>query len=280
MKKKPLVSVIINCLNGAKYLDKAIRSVVDQNYKNWEIIFFDNNSTDQSCLLLKRYKDTRIKYFKWKKTHTLYKARNLEIKKSKGQLISFLDVDDWWVKSKLNKQVKFFLKDKSIDVIYSNVYLYYEKDKTKKIYIKKKLNEGKLTQKLINKFEIPILSTVIKRNIFDKIKFDTRFTIIGDFDFFVRLSLTKHIFAVQEPLAYYRVHDSNLSKKKIDLNINELETWLSEKKKEKKFNKINFSKLNNFIEVLKVQKNFIEKNVLKLILGVIRNFFKILSVKF
>ena len=280
MKKKPLVSVIINCLNGAKYLDKAIRSVVDQNYKNWEIIFFDNNSTDQSCLLLKRYKDTRIKYFKSKKTHTLYKARNLAIKKSKGQLISFLDVDDWWVKSKLNKQVKFFLKDKSIDVIYSNVYLYYEKDKTKKIYIKKKLNEGKLTQKLINKFEIPILSTVIKRNIFDKIKFDTRFTIIGDFDFFVRLSLTKHIFAVQEPLAYYRVHDSNLSKKKIDLNINELETWLSEKKKEKKFNKINFSKLNNFIEVLKVQKNFIEKNVLKLILGVIRNFFKILSVKF
>ena len=137
MQKKPLVSIIINCLNGSKYLDKAIKSALDQTYKNWEIIFFDNNSTDQSHSILKKYSEKRIKYFKSKITHTLYKARNLAIKKSKGDLIAFLDVDDWWTKDKLTKQVNFFLKNKAVEVIYSNVYLFDDKKK-KKIFYKKK----------------------------------------------------------------------------------------------------------------------------------------------
>ena len=132
MKKKPLVSVIINCFDGEKFLSKAIESVLDQNYKNWEIVFFDNNSTDNSSLILKNYKDKRIKYFKSKNKLSLYRARNLAIKKAKGTLISFLDVDDWWLKSKLNKQVKFFIKNKNISALYSNIYVCDEKKKLKK----------------------------------------------------------------------------------------------------------------------------------------------------
>ena len=132
MQKKPLVSIIMNCLNGSKYLNEAIKSVLDQTYKNWEIIFFDNNSTDQSRSILQKYNEKRIKYFKSKVTHTLYKARNLAIKKSKGDLIAFLDVDDWWTKNKLKKQVNFFLTNKAVDVIYSNVFLFNEKKKKKK----------------------------------------------------------------------------------------------------------------------------------------------------
>jgi glycosyltransferase involved in cell wall biosynthesis len=260
MQKKPLVSIIINCLNGEKYLDKAIKSVLVQNYQNWEIVFFDNNSIDKSYLILKKYKDRRIKYYKSKKTYPLYKARNLAIKKSKGELISFLDVDDWWIKSKLKKQVEVFLADQTVDVLYSNVYLFNDKKKTKKIFIKKKLSYGKITQKLIDKFEMPILSTLIKKNIFNQIKFDNRYTIIGDLDFFVRLSLIKNITAIQEPLAYYRIHDSNLTKKRIDLNIKELESWVSEKVKNKKFKSNNFSEIYNLIKLLRIKKNIIEGN--------------------
>ena len=64
MKNKPLISIIVNCLNGEKYLDEALKSVLNQSYKNWEIIFFDNNSTDTSYLILKKNKDKKIKYFK------------------------------------------------------------------------------------------------------------------------------------------------------------------------------------------------------------------------
>lgn len=280
MEKKPLVSIIINCLNGEKYLSKAIISILNQKYKNWEIIFFDNNSSDNSYLVLKKYKDKRIKYYRSKKTYTLYKARNLAIKKAKGELISFLDVDDWWVKDKLSKQVKVFLKNKNIDVIYSNIYLYHEKKKIKKIFIKGELNFGKFTQKLVNKFELPILSTLIKRKVFNQIKFDERYTIIGDLDFFVRLSLIKSFTAVQEPLAYYRIHESNLTKKRIDLNIKELQIWVSERVKDKKFNLINFSKIYLLIEILKIQKNIIEGNKLKVFLGILKRPIDVLKIKF
>jgi glycosyltransferase involved in cell wall biosynthesis len=280
MKKNPLVSIIINCHNGEKYLDKAIKSVLAQNYKYWEIVFFDNNSTDESSSVLKKYKDRRIKYFKSKKTYPLYKARNLAIAKSKGELISFLDVDDWWLKSKLNKQIQVFLNDHTVDVLYSNIYLYYEKKKTKKIYIKKQIANGKLTQKIIDKFEVPILSTIIKRNVFDRIKFDNRYTIIGDFDFFVRLSLIKNITAIQEPLAYYRIHDSNLTKKRIDLNIKELKNWLSEKVNNKSFKLINFSKVYSLIEILEIKQDITRGNKLSALTRIFKKYFDIFKLKF
>ena len=278
MQKKPLVSVIINCFNGQNFLSKAIESVLDQNYKNWEIVFFDNNSTDNSSLILKNYKDKRIKYFKSKNKLSLYRARNLAIKKAKGTLISFLDVDDWWLKSKLNKQVKFFIKNKNTSVLYSNIYVCDEKKNSKSIYIKKKNNNKNLTQKLVDKFEMPILSTMIKKNIFNQIKFDNRFTIIGDLDFFARLSLIENISFISEPLACYRIHSSNLTQKRIDLNIRELQDWIFEKRKNKNFQSIDFSKLNDSIEILKIQKNLIEGNNLRVLFGILKmplKFFKL-----
>ena len=146
-EEKPLVSVIMNCHNGEKYLNESIKSVLDQTYKNWEVIFFDNNSKDKSSVLLKKYKDKRIKYYKSTKFYNLYKARNLAIKKSKGELISFLDVDDWWIKNKIKKQVNIFLKNKNIDVIFSNLFLYYQKEKKKNNLYKKKSKQWKNNSK-------------------------------------------------------------------------------------------------------------------------------------
>ena len=57
---KPLISVIINCYNGEKYLRETIDSVLNQSYQNWEIVFWDNNSTDQSANILKSYKENRL----------------------------------------------------------------------------------------------------------------------------------------------------------------------------------------------------------------------------
>ena len=72
-KSKPLVSIIINCHNGEKYLNKSINSVLSQSYKNWEIIFWDNDSKDNSYKIIKNFKDKRIKYFYSNTYNTLYK---------------------------------------------------------------------------------------------------------------------------------------------------------------------------------------------------------------
>ena len=63
LKKKPLISVIINCFDGEKFLSKCIKSVLSQSYQNWEIIFFNNNSSDQSVKILNSFRDRRIKLF-------------------------------------------------------------------------------------------------------------------------------------------------------------------------------------------------------------------------
>ena len=124
-KKVPLVSIILNCYNSAKFLKKSINSVISQNYKNWELIIFDNCSSDNTkSEILKFKKNKKIKYFKSKKFCSLYNARNLAIKKTKGTLITFLDADDWWSKNKLKKQVKFLEKNKNYNIIYSNLFLF------------------------------------------------------------------------------------------------------------------------------------------------------------
>ena len=85
----PLISVVINCYNGEKYLLKSIKSILGQTYKNWEIIFWDNCSTDNSKKILKNFKDKRIKYFKSKIFTSLYAARNMAIKKPKENMLLF-----------------------------------------------------------------------------------------------------------------------------------------------------------------------------------------------
>ena len=79
MKKDPLVSVIMNCYNGDKYLNEAIRSVIDQTYKNWELIFWDNSSNKKCFYLLKKFNDNRIKYFFYKKKIDLYLRLSMHV---------------------------------------------------------------------------------------------------------------------------------------------------------------------------------------------------------
>ena len=108
-----LVSVIMNCHNGEKFLRQSINSLLSQSYKNWELIFFDNVSKDKSIKIAKGFNDKRIKIYKTLKYMKLYSARDAAIKKTKGKIICFLDTDDLWKKNKLKEQLKIFHKKKT-----------------------------------------------------------------------------------------------------------------------------------------------------------------------
>ena len=92
MKKKNLVSIIMNCHNGDKYLKEALNSVILQSYKRWELIFYDNNSTDKSAKILKSYRDKRIKYYKSNFVN-LGIARKKAFMLCTGDYVTFLDCD-------------------------------------------------------------------------------------------------------------------------------------------------------------------------------------------
>ena len=87
MNNKPIISIIMNCYNGEAFLNEAINSITKQTFENWELIFFDNNSKDNSEKIVKSFKDSRIKYFKSDRLLNLYDARNLAVNKTNGDYI-------------------------------------------------------------------------------------------------------------------------------------------------------------------------------------------------
>ena len=252
MSRNPLVSVIINCHNGESYIKKSIKSVLFQDYKNWEIIFWDNCSTDKSKNKLKEFKDKRIKYYHSSKFNTLYKSRNLAIKKAKGKYLSFLDVDDIWKKNKLTKQVRKLEKFKC-KFIYTNYFINNRLNKKQQIRTNKKLPEGFVTQKILNDYVVGINTVMIKKDIFKHYKFNENYNIIGDLDLFMKLSLKYKFLSIQKPLVIYNIHGKNLSIEKIKFYIRELTSWIEINEK-KIFKKFDLKNLKYFLFKLKLKK--------------------------
>tara|TARA_B100001094_G_C18028679_1_gene718929 strand:+ start:80 stop:979 length:900 start_codon:yes stop_codon:yes gene_type:complete len=229
--KKPLVSVIINCLNGSEFLIQALKSVKKQTYKNFEVIFWDNKSSDNSKKIFNSLKDKRFKYFLSNKRTTLYEARNLAIAKSKGEFISFIDTDDIWDKKKLELQMPLF-EDQEVGVVYSKLWVLNNLTGKKKLYIKGNLPSGNIFNELIKNYYVGIITTIVRKKALSKIKkFNKKFTHIGDFDLFLKISRFSKFAPVQKPLATWRTHEKNLTIIEKDKAIFELETWLKMNKK-------------------------------------------------
>ena len=262
--KYNLISVIVNCHNGEKFINRCIESILIQTYDNFEIIFLDNMSTDGTEEILKKISDKRIKYFKTEKFLKLYEARNLAISKAKGKYISFLDIDDSWEKDKLKLQLAKMIKTDS-DFSFTN---YWIKKKNKKYLFKKSLKITDIQDKILNDYPIGILTVLIKSNIFFKENyfFDNNYEIIGDFDFFFRISDKFKYCYLDMPLSTYYIHDENLSIKKLNVEIEEFNRWIHINKKIL-LNKKNQIIQNNYIRtcnyLLNQKKLYINSEELK-----------------
>jgi len=228
---RPLVSIIVNCFNGEKYLRDALQSVLKQTYKNWELIFWDNKSFDNSKKVFLEFLDDRFKYFISEKHTTLYEARNNAIKQSKGEVIALLDVDDWWIDNRrLEKQVDFF-KDEKVGLIHSNFYLFYQNTKEKKIFHKKIVKSGYITRDLFKEYNIGLSTALIRKTAYISASgFNNQYNIIGDFDLFMRLSQSWKFVFVNECLSCFRIHNENFSLLNTGMLIEELEKWISDVK--------------------------------------------------
>src|SRR4028118_1349040 len=113
----PQVSVIIPAYNGDRYIAQAVESVISQTYKNWEIIVVDDGSTDDTRQALQPYFD-RIRYV-YQENQGVAAARNRGIQESRGELIAFLDQDDFFLSDKLAGQVALFDAQPSLGIVNS-----------------------------------------------------------------------------------------------------------------------------------------------------------------
>ena len=128
----------------------------------------------------------------------------------------------------------------------------------KKTYMRYKLGSlpsGYIAQKLLNDYRVGFITTMMKKVLFKKYKFKQKYDIIWYFDFIINISLKYQVGCIQKPLAYYRLHDYNYSKK-IQIHINELSNWIFVNKNLMNRFSLSLSRVRRFILKLKI-KNFL-----------------------
>ena len=259
------VSVIVNFHNGEKYLKKCLDSIIEQNYKNIEIILWDNGSNDGSSNIIKTYRDDRIKYIFNKNKVSLYKARNQAIMYSSGEFIAFLDSDDWWEKDYLSSREIFF-SNPDFDFFYSNTNFFYEKLNKYKIYKNYDLPNGNIFNNLSKDYFLIISGVIFRRDIFKNFGlFNESYNIIGDFEFLMKISQFCKAHSSNIPMLNYRVHENNFSKLHSKMFYEEFKNWfnkniLEDKNKNYLNNIKNFSAKLSYLEIsnliLNEKKNF------------------------
>ena len=214
MANQPLVSILMNCYNGEPFLKEAIDSVYSQTYKNWEIIFWDNASADKTSDIATSY-DSRLNYYRSKKTTLLGEARVLASKKAKGKYLAFLDCDDLWVKDKLEKQIKIFAdNDPGLGFVYGKVEAIGEDgSKLKHIgNIDADLEHGNIFNSLAKGNFVTFSSAIVDREKFISCGgFPSHFKNSTDYWVFLRMAQKFPVGVVQDICCKYRVHGNNLS---------------------------------------------------------------------
>ena len=219
--KKPLVSIIMNCYNSDRFLREAIESVYSQTYSNWEIIFWDNASTDGSENIAKSY-DDRIKYYQASETTPLGEARNLALSKAFGEYLAFLDCDDLYLPDKLERQVA-IMRDNDYAMCYGSAIIIDKHGKQiKKTKVRNK--SGYLLNKLLLHYEISMQSVMIRRSTLKDgaLSFDKTLTYSPDYDLFMRVACTNSIGVIHDYISQYRISDNSLSKQSLGVVSTEL----------------------------------------------------------
>lgn len=249
----PKVSILMNCYNGEEYLEKAIKSVISQDYKNWELVFWDNLSNDNSAKIFKSFDDPRFKYHLAVRHTSLGEARALAYQNLAGDLIAILDTDDIWYQSKLRLQVKEFA-DPEVGLVISDTVFFDEKSKWP-LYGATKPPTGYVFESLLNNYFIS-LETVMMRASAVKaldIGFDKDFDNISDFDLIVRLSRHHKIALVPEILAGWRVHSNNATFRDEMKFVREKQFWLEKQ----------IASNPSFFGSKKLYVDFVNKNALR-----------------
>ena len=210
----PLVSIVMVNYNHEDFLKEAIDSVLQQTYKNWELIIVDDGSTDQSVDIIKGYDDERIKPVFLSENGHICQATNIGLKKVQGDLVARLDSDDIWRQDKLERQVDFFNKNPNSNVCFTKLDIIDENsniinDKMADLY--NLYNHRQKDQNNWLRFFFFIGNSLIQSTMIYRKKvleeigyFNLAYVQAHDLDFFIRLAKHYEFDFIEEPMCGYR----------------------------------------------------------------------------
>ena len=214
MNKKPLVSVVITCYNYAKYLKEAIDSVLNQAYKNIEIIVINDGSTDNSDEIARSY-GQKIQYF-YQENAGVIATRNKGIEKANGEFLVFLDADDRLGVRYIEEVVALAAKKKA-DIVYTDVRLFDQIDIVS--------HYPQYNIEILKNDNFIHISSLIRRSVIGETRFDAAMSKMTheDWDFFLALCLKgASVVKCSSVFLEYRIHNGSRN--------NRLETTLDKNK--------------------------------------------------
>lgn len=224
MADKPLVSVVIATFNLAAYVPLAVKSVMDQTYKNIEVIIIDDGSTDDTREAVRPYlNDPRVRYL-YQENKGQAAAKNYGVRESRGEYIAFLDADDMWMPEKLEMQLPLFSRSKLVGVVFSRS-LYIDEKGVECGIVNQELFRGRVSGPLLIDNFVGFGSSVVRKECFDRLegfREDVRMGI--DYDLWLRFSTQYEFDYVDRPLLCYRVWSGQMSNDCKGRYLNGIET--------------------------------------------------------
>ena len=226
----PKVSVIMNCFNGERYLRESLDSIFCQTYEDWEIIFWDNASTDGTQQIATSY-DSRLKYFRAEVNTPLGSARNMALEKATATYVAFLDSDDVYLPCALQRQVG-LMESCDYGLVYAGMIIIDENGKEKR-RIKLRYNSGYIFDNLLRRYDIPMCSAMIRRSVIEGegLQFVENLEYCPDYNLFIKIAAQHQIGVIHDPIVKYRQSTENLSRKLLHLVSKEHRQTLSELQK-------------------------------------------------
>lgn len=241
---KPLVTVIVPAYNHENYIEDCLNSVVAQSYNNMQIIVFNDGSKDKTDYVIKKFIEKsgrKIEYIS-KENEGLCKTLNKGLAMSKGKYVAVIASDDMWLPNKIQQQVDFLESNRNVGLIYSDAYfLKWEiktdmkysdyKPKLKKIF-KNSIQNINMYEHLMTENLVIALTTMVRKECFDKVGYFDEKLKYEDYDMWLRIAKIYPIAYIDAPLAYYRIHDTNISNNMTFMITGTLQTILKQIREE------------------------------------------------
>jgi glycosyltransferase involved in cell wall biosynthesis len=214
MKQK--VSINLCCYNSEKYLRETLESIVNQTYKDWELVIINDGSSDSTESIISEYiKQGYPIIYHYQENRGLGASRNRAIKISQGEYIAFIDHDDIWLPQKLEKQIELFIEKPRLGAIYTDCYYIDSSGSiTGRWFEERQPYQGRVfNQLLLEEFFMPIQTLIVQKEVLEKVGlFNASLNIAEDNDINLKIAYQYEIGFIPEPLVGYRIHEGCSSK--------------------------------------------------------------------
>ena len=205
----PLVSVVIPTYNAAPYLRDALKSVLEQTYRNCEVVVVDDGSTDNSAQIVAEYPS--VQYVP-QQHRGAAAARNFGIRATTGALIAFLDADDYWMPQKLEQQVRFFAEHPSYGMVFTDHITIDPQGRTLQVTNKRPILDGDIVRNIFLLSNIGTPTVMVRRDVLSTVgSFDETLHCAEDENLWIRIAMDYPVGLIPVPLTIVRRHNDNVS---------------------------------------------------------------------